>query len=53
MTNAGAFMSSFIGKRNHKLPLLLKYSFFKKERFLINSPSNPHAKNFSGFFPVF
>lgn len=35
MANAGAFIPSFIGKRNHKLPLLLKYSFFKKGRFLI------------------
>lgn len=35
MTNAGVFMPSFIGKRKHKFPLLLKYSFFKKGRFLI------------------
>lgn len=35
MANAGVFIASFIVKRNHKLPLLLKYSFFQKGRFLI------------------
>lgn len=38
MANVGAFIPSFMRKRNHKLPLLLKYSFFKKGRFLIKQP---------------